>query len=74
MAMTEHRKVDTVLDYYRTGNLSEQGVTNLLDRLPVANVTVADQPQFGRSSCGIFGGRIPFTWSSSDERQHPDLQ
>ncbi len=31
MAMTEHRKVDTVLGYYRTGSLSEQGVSNLLD-------------------------------------------
>lgn len=50
MAMTEHRKVDTVLGYYRTGNVSEQGVTNLLDRLPVANVTVADKPQAGCSS------------------------
>ena len=25
MAMTEHRKADTVLGYYRTGNLSEDG-------------------------------------------------
>lgn len=31
MAMTEHRKVDTVLGYYRTGNLSQLDVTNLLD-------------------------------------------
>lgn len=31
MAMTEHRKVDTVLGYYRSGELSHQPVSNLLD-------------------------------------------
>lgn len=31
MAMTEHRKVDTVLGYYRTGNLSQQPITAMLD-------------------------------------------
>lgn len=31
MAMTEHRKVDTVLGYYRSGNLTRNEITNLLE-------------------------------------------
>ncbi len=31
MAMTEHRKVDTVLGYYRTGELTQHLVSDLLD-------------------------------------------
>ena len=31
MAMTEHRKVDTVLGYYRSGELAQNPVGNLLD-------------------------------------------
>ncbi len=31
MAMTEHRKVDTVLGYFRTGELASSVISNLLD-------------------------------------------
>jgi hypothetical protein len=31
MAMTEHRKVDTVIGYYRSGELAANAVGNLLD-------------------------------------------
>ena len=31
MAMTEHKKVDTVMGYYRTGDLATNPVSNMLD-------------------------------------------